>query len=925
MRAQALVFFAAAAAFSHSVHSFPVLAADAAGAPASSSVASSPNISVSPATMPYVGVQVVGKPRVATRHPNVFWDHEDIDHYKEMLRSSWELQIQFEELKRKMDEAIGQPVSVPEPEKSLDGQWLYPGDYFPQFPGFPGAPDPTTNFRLYLTRASETVSDLGTVYVLTGDEKYAKHARDILIGYSNCSHYGAPRGMDKRSAQGLTGQLLDEALLLELLARGYDLISGSRSVSAEDRALIHDELLRPLATEMIYPIAPELDLGSTFSSQANNRGAMGAASVLLVGYATDDEELVRAALYGVRSTLPYSDVVRRKIFPPPKDWTAATADNPSLGLLTVFFAPPAIPGGIWVEGSPGYAIYALGSLVNAAEAAWRHGLDLYSYNNAIFKHLFDYPIDFAYPDLTQPGENDFYRENMLTGVAPRLYEYAYRRYRDPRYLSVINNSSERAYIASLRASSLRPNPKAKSSKSLSVFRLGDVPPSFLYDLDPNDEPGKIEPISVNYMAVGFGILRVPAASGVGLENLILSYGPSASHGHPDKLHIDLFAFDDVLMPSPGVNFPYANNPLLPNWYKTTIAHNTLVVDEGVQVFHEHNRSQPDVRADQTVYGPAETMGIQRAWTDAAYPGVRMERAVFLTGRYFADLFSAISDKPHTYDLAWHIRGVPTSDLALAPAAFPDPVPVGYNQLTNLRQSEPTGDAWTITLALKDHQSRLIAAGGDATRVIVGDGGIYVDTTSDAPHGRPSAPTILERREGARSTIFGNVLDLSGKTEGFVKSVTQNGGIDAGFATLRIETADGADLCFVSYRSGDFATNGIETDALQAFVSSNRSEPRALYLGGGTILKAGGAVLARSEPGLAYVETAEDGHLVVSNPSSSSAVLTVTLKALQGLDAFHLDGEGRPQGKAEVEAKGVDTFSARLEANGRIGFFPPGKP
>jgi hypothetical protein len=391
------------------------------------------------------------------------------------------------------------------------------------------------------------------------------------------------------------------------------------------------------------------------------------------------------------------------------------------------------------------------------------------------------------------------------------------------------------------------------------------------------------------------------------------------------LQIDLFAFGDVLMPSPGINFPYADNPLLPNWYKTTVAHNTLVVDQGVQIFHEHNRYQPDVRADQTVYGPAETMGLQRAWTDSAYPGVRMDRSVFINSRYLADLFSAVSEKPHTYDLAWHIRGAPTSDLALAPTPFPDPVPVGYNQLTNVRQSEPTGGAWAITLALRDHQSRLIAAGSERTRAIVGDGGIYVDLTSDDPHKRPPALTILQRREDMRSTIFGNVLDLSGKPEAYVRSVAQSGGIDAGFAALKIETLDGRDLCFASYRPGDFVTEGMETDALQAFVSSNRSGPRALYLGGGTILKADGAALERSEPGLAYVETAQDGHTIVANPAPTPATVTVTLKALQGLEAFHLNGEDQPNGKAEVAAKGADTFSVQLDGDSRVGFFPPRRP
>ena len=102
----------------------------------------------------------------------------------------------------------------------------------------------------------------------------------------------------------------------------------------------------------------------------------------------------------------------------------------------------------------------------------------------------------------------------------------------------------------------------------------------------------------------------------------------------------------------------------------------------------------------------------------------------------------------------------------------------------MRQSQPTSGAWTITSTLKDHQSRLLAAAGEPTRAIVGDGGVYVDLTSDEPNRRPSASTILQRREDVRSTIFGNVLDLSGKPDGYVKSVAQSGGIDAGFAALQ---------------------------------------------------------------------------------------------------------------------------------------------
>ena len=110
-----------------------------------------------------------------------------------------------------------------------------------------------------------------------------------------------------------------------------------------------------------------------------------------------------------------------------------------------------------------------------------------------------------------------------------------------------------------------------------------------------------------------------------------------------------------------------------------------------------------------------------------------------------------------------------------------------------------------------------------------------------------------------------MLDLSGKADGYVKRVTQGGGVNAGFATLKIETAQGEDVCFASYRAAEHHAEGIETDALQAFVSTAGARPRALYLAGGTFLRAADASLKRSETGLAYVEMTPDGGYVVGNP------------------------------------------------------------
>lgn len=898
------------------------LATGSVGVKAAETLAGGPNdIAPTVATAPHHEVKAAGAPRVAAGHPNTLWDQTDIERMKALLRTNAAFRTLVGDLKSRMDERIGKPIDVPPPQKGPDGAWLYPGDYFPDFPGRPPTPDPVRKFARFFARDSEAVASLGLLYALTGDERYAKYARDLLIAYANLPRYGASKAIQYRYARGLSDQVLGDALGLETFARGYDLIYNAKALSAADRVRVHDELIQPLAWVMLYPEFVERDPGDNFMSQANNRGAIGAAAVLIAGYATDDQELVNAALYGTRTTLAKGEKAHYQTFPPPKDWVAATADHPSKGLLTVHLAKPSITGGMWVEGTPGYSLYALTGLVNAAEAAWRHGLDLYGQNDAILKYVFDFPLLLAYPDMSLPGENDSRRLWLHSLYYPALYEYGWSRYRDPHYLSIINPDGGPAPAATRAKGGVKRD--AEGSRYLVHSWLPSAPPSFLFDLDPREKPPQRPLPSVNFPAVGYGVLRVPAAAGSGVENLTLSYGPPASHGHPDKLHIDLWALDDILMPSPGVQFPY-DLPMDAKWHWTTLAHNTLTVDETSQWHTANPNLKNPARADQSVFGPGETIGVQRAWSDNAYPGVTMDRALCLTGDYLADLFAAFSDAPHKYDLAWHVRGEPSSDLALADAPFPEPVANGYNAFTEVRRAPATSGPWSIAFRQGERSARLIAAGGTSTEPILGLGGVYADAEPNGRPVNPTAPTVIERRDQTSSTIFGNVLDYSGGATGAVKSVSQLGGRDSGFGLLRIETAVGEDLCYAAYRSGPHTAAGLETDALQALVQRQGAAPHSLYLGGGTSLKVGDAEIRRSAEGLAYIEATREGGYVVGNPSPTPATVTVTLKGLQGLKAFTLNDDGQAARAADVAWLPAGGVSARLEAGERIGLFPSGR-
>ena len=785
-------------------------------------------------------VEVVGQPRMTQGHPCTLWDKENIAHYKEMLKTSKELQAQFAGLKKAMDIRMTQPLGIPQPVKGPDGQWMHLIDNSM-------APNGQTYGAIH-TGLGLDIANLGTVYALSGEEKYAEFCKKLLLAYADAyPNYGigARPGFNHDPSKVFDQRLSDATWLIQV-ARGYDLIHNLPSITPAERKHIEDDLVRANGRHITENHAAV--------EAPTNWSAIDTCAVLMAGYAADDEKLINIAYYGLDGT----------------------KEKPTGGLFERHFTQPIDVDGMWAEGAMGYQFMALEGLVMDAEVLWHHGIDMYRYHNCALKQLFDSPLRFAYPDLTTPATHDSGRDSIVGGDA-YVYEYAYRRYRDPSYLLILN----------------------QTGRHLDAH-FQQFPVSVLYDRDPNEKQAAVEWKSVNFFGVGYGILRLTTPAGI--TSLLLEYGPDRSHGHPDKLTLDLYAFNDQLAMDPGS--VWYELPLYLQWYHSTLAHNTLVVDE---------RNQVMCGGTELVYAPAETMGMQRASCCDAYPGVIMDRAVFMTADYVADIFGAFASLQRKFDLAWHIRGQFASDLKLDPIALPEPREAGYAALTNLRKAAPSDRGWTATVTREGNVARFLAAGGTKTEVIVGDG----------RYGLETPPTILERRETG-STLYGNVIDISGGKEGYVKGVKQEGGLEAGYGLLKVETAKGTDLCFASYRPGTHRAGGLETDAQQAFVVTDGQAVKAMYLGGGKVLKAGGAALERSEPGLACIEKAETGAYVLANPSSSDATVTVTFGPLGAMEAFNLGVTGQRSGAAAVgPGAAANSFSVQLKAASAVEFAPKG--
>jgi hypothetical protein len=281
----------------------------------------------------------------------------------------------------------------------------------------------------------------------------------------------------------------------------------------------------------------------------------------------------------------------------------------------------------------------------------------------------------------------------------------------------------------------------------------------------------------------------------------------------------------------------------------------------------------------------------------------------------ADIFGGFDTAPHTYDLAWHIRGTMTTSLKTDPFQFPAPMTNGYESISDATHAS-TDQPWNATATLpKGKPVRFFAAGGAPTDVIIGNGHFRNEEKKDE-----KPPVILERRTGQNNVIFGNAADISGDADPYLKSIAQEGSLDLGYGLLKISTTEGTDICFSSYRPGSYSSGDFSTDGAQAFVRMNGKDAQALYLAGGTMLKTAAGSIARSSPGLAYVEKTSSGSYIVGNPSPSDATVTVTLPSLAGLKSFNLDDKGQQTGPATV-AKGTDANSAvlTLKAGSKVEF------
>jgi hypothetical protein len=366
-------------------------------------------------------------------------------------------------------------------------------------------------------------------------------------------------------------------------------------------------------------------------------------------------------------------------------------DSPIRGFHTLM-SRNVMPGGLWREGSLGYHLYALSALWPLAEASRRHSVDLYADDR--YRSMFDAPIALAFPDGGEPGFND--NPGHPLPIWATVYELAFARWKRGEY----------GQIAALG-----------KRDSLTALLYGD--PAL-----PQGNP--VPKTSVVMREAGYAMLRSPRA------NVAVRFGRhGGGHGHPDMLGIITFASGKLFGIDPGsINY---GAPLHFEWYRSTIAHNTVCVDQSLQSSDDGEFLGWSSDGEETLLR-AEAQ---------VYPGVRFRRELRLRGAALADRFSCESSSERLYDWAFHSYGELTTSVRLESRSEPLGTGGGYQHITQLQEGRSDED-WTATWV--NHGSTLTVhiKGEPGTTVITG-----VGPGRDASE---RIPLILIRRR-CRETVF----------------------------------------------------------------------------------------------------------------------------------------------------------------------------
>lgn len=595
----------------------------------------------------------------------------------------------------------------------------------------------------------------GQLFSITGDQAYADYVRDMLLAYADLyPTLGDHPAKANQNTGRIFWQVLNDAMWLVHAVQGYGDIRDS--LSDADRERIDNQVFRKAAHFL------SVDSQATFD-RIHNHATWATAGVGMTGYLLGDKDMVDRALYG-------SDKSGKVGF---------------IRQTELLFSPD----GYYTEG-PYYQRFALLPFMVFADHIERNQpeLKIFDHRDGILLKALTTTVQLTYDGFFFPF-NDAIRDKSLNTA--ELYEgvaIAYGKTKDPALLSIaeyqgrtVLSENGLAVSRDLDAGQAKPFP----------FR------SLLLSDGPDGDLGAVAVLRQGEGRLSTALVAKNASQGFG-------------HGHFDKLNWQMYDNGNEIVTDYGaarfLNIEAKEGgrylPENTSWAKSSVAHNTLVIDEKSH-FDGDVKLADQHAPTQLYFSDVPDLQVSSGRIDSAYPGVVMTRTLImpkipgLESPLVLDLMSGTSSDAHQYDLPLHFNGhIMEFDFPVQSNVEARPVlgkANGYQHIwvDGAAKLEQGKGALTWLLDGRFYSYRF--AGNGAVEAIIGESG-----ANDPNFNLRREPILMLRANRAGDAHFAALLESHGSYDGAAEQTISSRSHIKDMQHTRI---DGNDIVTLILKSG----------------------------------------------------------------------------------------------------------------------------
>lgn len=531
----------------------------------------------------------------------------------------------------------------------------------------------------YRNTAILTAWKAACLFKALGDSKYLEIVKNIIgfyaTNYTKFKIHNKEREVFNTYSEMKwgCGRILPQGLNESIIA--IRMISALEIVKNDLDKPFLEAVYHNMFREMYYLLKPQVN-------QIHNIRCWNNSAIGVIGLFFNDQEMIDFAFNG-----PYN--IRRQLR------EGVTSDH------------------FWYEGSIHYNFFTLEGVVNLCLFA-----KLYNYpfgkELEIVHQMFIEAYHYAFSNGYFPNPNDGWPNINL-----KTYDYIYQ--------IALKVFGEEDIVGQILKNILaNPLPRTTLPLSKPYYYNNEIAfERLLLNTDVDFSKYKIvKQETKNYPKSQFGLLRNDNF------NLFMKYGLNGpSHAHPDNMNIEIMFKEHMI--SRDMSNPGYQSKLYKEWFKKTIAHNTVTCNGKDQVKRE----------------PGEclnyTSNLIEAYSKDVYPGIDFKRKVELADNGLSDTFTVLSQTEVVSDYALHLEAdiKILNELELVPASL-DFTTDGYEHIKSV-QKYVGNSLCKLVLAQGNYQYLLTA---DLTNKE-----LYICQTMDNPVNKTRTSLII--RSKAKETVY----------------------------------------------------------------------------------------------------------------------------------------------------------------------------